>query len=392
MRGKKYSRIMILTVVVVLMISSVPGWAAAVIIVGPYLQAPTESSMTVMWMTDVNSTGLVEYGSLEELSFKAFSSHDGLVDSNKRLHQVTIYGLKPGKTYSYRAVSQEIIKFEPYKVTYGETAKSPVYDFTTLNRGEKNYSFIVLNDVHENVENMKDRIARAGSQPFDLVFFNGDILNHLVDERQIMEKLLKPCSETFAGRIPFCYVRGNHEARGKYARQLKNYLGSADRKYYYSFDHGPIHFVVLDSGEDKEDSHWAYSGLNDFDRYRDQERQWLVREIESAAFKSAKFRVVLTHIPLFGSGQGHGTLDCREKWAALLNKGKVDLHISGHTHRYAIHEPVSGERDYPVVVGGAPQKERGTFIRVEVSEKELSVTTTRDDGEIVGSFKVKARK
>ncbi|MBN2376285.1 MAG: metallophosphoesterase family protein [Sedimentisphaerales bacterium] len=385
-------RILVLTVLGLIMLVGVPSWSAVEIIAGPYLQSPTESSMTVMWMTDVNSTGLVEYGSREDLSYKAISSHDGLIDANERIHQVTIYGLKPGGTYSYRAVSQEIIIFEPYKVTYGETAKSVVYDFTTLDQGKKNITFIVLNDVHENVENMKDRLARAGSQPYDLVFLNGDILSHLETEEQIVNKLLKPCSEIFASRIPFCFVRGNHEARGKYARQLKNYLGSADQKYYYSFDHGPIHFVVLDSGEDKEDSHWAYSGLNDFDRYRDQERQWLVSEIESAAFKSAKFRVVLTHIPLFGSGQGHGTLDCREKWAPLLNKGKVDLHISGHTHRYAVLESVPGEHDYPIIIGGGPQKEGGTFIRVEATENELAVTMTRDDGEIVGSFKVKARR
>ena len=69
----------------------------------------------------------------------------------------------------------------------------------------------------------------------------------------------------------------------------------------------------------------------------------------------------------------------------------MDLHIAGHTHRYAIHEPVPGEHDYPVVIGGGPQKERGTFITVEVSENELTVTTTRDDGKIVGNCKVKAR-
>lgn len=392
MREKKRSRILVVAVVGVIMLAGLPAWAAAEITAGPYLQAPTESSMTVMWITGANSTGLVEYGSGEDLSFKAFGSHDGLIDANKRIHQVTISGLEPGKTYSYRAASRDIIEFKPYKVTFGETVKSSVGNFTTLDRGKKNYSFVVLNDVHENVANMKDRLVRAGSQSYDLVFFNGDILSHLETEEQIIKNLIIPCSEVFATRIPLCYVRGNHEARGKFARYLKNYLGSADRKYYYSFGHGPVYFVVLDTGEDKEDSHWAYSGLNDFDRYRDQERQWLAREIESDAFKKAKFRVVLGHVPFLQSGaRSHGTLDCQTKFAPLLQKGKVDLQIGAHTHRYTIHEPVPGERDYPVVVGGGPQKEGGTFIRVEVSEKELTVTTIRDDGEVVGNCKVTAR-
>ena len=46
-------------------------------------------------------------------------------------------------------------------------------------------------------------------------------------------------------------------------------------KYYYSFNHGPVHIIVLDTGEDKADSHPVYAGLADFDKYRDSQAEWL---------------------------------------------------------------------------------------------------------------------
>ena len=33
--------------------------------------------------------------------------------------------------------------------------------------------------------------------------------------------------------VPVLYVRGNHEARGKFARKLMNYLGNPGGRYYF---------------------------------------------------------------------------------------------------------------------------------------------------------------
>ena len=145
--------------------------------------------------------------------------------------------------------------------------------------------------------------------------------------------------ELFAKEIPFVYVRGNHETRGKFARMLPNYLTTPRGKYYYSFDHGPVHFLVMDGGEDKDDTHWAYSGLADFDRYRDEQKAWLEKEIQTDAYKKAAFRIVLVHMPHRQSEDRHGVTDLHNKWRPLFNQGKIDLMISGHTHRYAVVEP-----------------------------------------------------
>jgi len=377
------------------------GWAllngqagAARIVVGPYLQQPSETSMTVMWITDANCVSWVEYGQGESLDQRAHHSEHGLIEANQTVHRVTIEGLSPGEEYRYRVCSREIVVFEPYKVTYGETIASDTHTFTTLNGRKESISFIVLNDIHERNETLISVVRLAQSQPFDLVFLNGDILGHIEDARQIIDHVLAPCTELFASETPFVYVRGNHETRGKFARKFPNYIALPEDRYYYSFDHGPVHFVVMDGGEDKRDTDKEYSGLVDFDRYRAVQRKWLEKEIRSEAFRKAPFRVVVVHMPPQPSERWHGPDDMYQTWRPLFNEGKIDLMISGHTHHYEIRPPVEGQCDYPTIIGGAPQKGAAVAIRVDATTDRLSVTMTRDDGEIVGTYaiaKVKAR-
>ena len=154
---------------------------------------------------------------------------------------------------------------------------------------------------------------------------------------------------------------------------------------------GPIFFVVLDTGEDKEDSHKAYSGLNAFDSYRDEQTSWLKEVIQRDDFRHAPFRVVLTHIPLYGPGKDHGSIDSQKKWGQLLNDGKIDLHLSGHIHRPSVTEPQAGVHDYPIFVGGGPHIDQFTVIRVDADENTMNVTMADSQGNSIGQKNLKRR-
>jgi predicted phosphodiesterase len=364
------------------------------LLAGPYLQSPGETSMTVMWMTDRNANGWLEYGVDEPLTQKAVASEDGLREANTRLHRVTLSGLQPGTTYHYRVVVQEVADFQPYKMVLGQTLRGEPQSFRTLDRGRRDCAFVVLNDNHEQTLLLRARLARAAARPYDLVFYNGDMLDHADDEAQIVDRVLGPSTDLFARSIPMIWVRGNHETRGAYARQLKSYVASPNGHYYYSFDHGPVHFIVMDSGEDKPDDHREYSGLVDFDAYREAETEWLKGEVESAAFKAAPFRVVLMHQPPFvlerPAEQNHGREHGRQQWEGLLNRG-VDLLLAAHTHRFQIVEPELGIHDYPIVVGGGPKEGQGTVVRVEADRDRLEVSVTGDDGASLGTKIVRRR-
>jgi UDP-2,3-diacylglucosamine pyrophosphatase LpxH len=205
------------------------------------------------------------------------------------------------------------------------------------------------------------------------------MMSDLRNEAQVFRSVVAPCVRAFAKTIPFLYIRGNHEARGYFARMLMDYFPTDSQRFYYSFDHGPVHFILLDCGEDKSDSSKEYSGLVDFDRYRDQETEWLKADLRSDTSRKARFRIVFVHMPptLYASNQEqrHGTEYVKNKWAPLLNAGKIDVMISGHTHRYAIVKPKEGEWNFPIVVGSVD-----TILRADVSPRQINVTVAKNDG------------
>jgi len=367
----------------------------AALLAGPYLQNPGPSSMTVMWVTGPNAAGWVEFGRDGTTPTKVIPVRDGLIQANTRVHRVTLTDLEPDTSYTYRIVTRPIVAFGPYKVDYGDISRSDTLTFRTLGQARQSYSFLVLNDLHEDVDTMRAHMTRAAGRPYDLVFFNGDSLSHLEGESQVLERCLKPASGLFASRVPLLLVRGNHETRGAFARELGRYLALPDGRFYYSFDHGPVHFVVMDTGEDKEDGHWAYSGLTGFDDYRQEEAEWLAREVASPAFQQARFRVLIAHMPFFGDGQtrveGHGPADCRARWGGILIGSGLDLHIAGHTHRANWVEAADGANTFPVSVGGGSAKGSNTLTRVNVSPESLEVVVTTDAGIEVSRHTVRAR-
>jgi predicted phosphodiesterase len=371
----------------VLLVAISPCYALS-IVTGPYLQNPSRTSMTVMWITDQNCTSWVEYGTGDCLDQKAFHSEHGFIDANLTIHRVAIKGLSPSEKYNYRVCSKEILEFEPYKVTYGETLTGDTHSFKTLAKRQEDISFLVLNDTHQRDDLLTAFVKKAASKPFDMVFLNGDILGYIEDESQIIDHVLKPCSDLFAKETPFIYVRGNHETRGKFARRLPDYIATPRGRYYYSFDHGPVHFVVMDSGEDKDDTTPSYGGLVDLNRYRDEQKVWLEKEIRSDAYKKAAFRIVIVHMPHNQSDRWHGVTDIYNKWRPAFNQGKIDLMISGHTHGYAVVESEKGIHDYPIMIGGGPKDGEATFIQVDASRDKIEVTMTRDDGEVVGTYRI----
>jgi predicted phosphodiesterase len=369
---------------------------------GPVLQGPMETSMTVTWMTDRDSTGVVEYGPPGGELKTAFTSQHGLIDANQRVHKVVLRDLQPGALYRYRVVSREIVNFHPYRLTYGETVASDFREFRTLDRRKRNYSFLVFNDIHDQPATIPDLLKVAGERPYDFVVWNGDILSHLERENQITA-MLDQATAHFASATPLIWVRGNHETRGRLARQLPAYLALPDGRYYYAFNHGPAHFIVLDTGEDKRDEQREYSGLVDFFRYRREQGEWLKAAVGTDAFRRATFRVVICHMPFASKTAADparysqpdtflGMADAFENFGATLEQAGVDLMISGHMHRAAIIPPETGRHSYPIIQGGGSKIEDRTIIRVNVSDDGLEAVITGSDGSTVKTCSVPAKK
>lgn len=112
---------------------------------------------------------------------------------------------------------------------------------------------------------------------------------------------------------------------------------------------------------------------------------------QTKAFKSDPFKVVMMHIPHYYAVDWHGTMHCRELFAPLFNKYKVDLFLAGHTHKYGVFAPQKGQHDYPIIIGGGPKEGNRTIMKVKADQQQISLKMLRDDGQEVGSYLVKRR-
>lgn len=358
----------------------------------PYLQCPTANTMTIMWLTSRPCYSWVEYGENGQLDKKAHLVSHGIVTAYNRLHKIQLEGLLPGKKYSYKVCSKDIVDFQPYKLTYGNTIESEVYSFTTPDPNSREVSWVIMNDIHDRPASIPHLMGLNGQDPYDFVFFNGDIFDYQSDEKQIIDHMLTACGDTFSTQIPFMYVRGNHETRGKFRQEWHNYFDNPGHNNFFSFTHGPVHAIVIDTGEDKEDTAPVYAGIVDFDTYREQQAQWLEQQMQTKAFKKAKFRVVMMHIPHYHSDDWHGTVHCRKLFGPLFDKYKIDLLVCGHTHKYGVYAPEAGKHSYPLIIGGGPTEGKRTLIKIKADQKELALTMLRDDGVKVGEYKVNTKR
>lgn len=101
----------------------------------------------------------------------------------------------------------------------------------------------------------------------------GDCAPALMSEDDIADYILDFAAELSGGSMPVIYVRGNHETRGRAAAELAECIGY--NQFYYTTSLGNYDFVVLDSCEDKEDSHPEYGGMVDYQNYRTDMVEWL---------------------------------------------------------------------------------------------------------------------
>jgi predicted phosphodiesterase len=353
---------------------------------GPYLQLATEDGVTVVWHTNRPGVSRVEYGPTAALGRQAISSHHGLIDNDRTSHVVRLTGLKPGTSYHYRVVTREFVGYEKqHIVKWGETVTGETLSIRTLDRAAGPYTFAVASDIHENAARLDTLLSRLDWASVPFVIFNGDMVNDFMSPDQPFTGFVDASVARFARRIPFVYTRGNHDVRGRHARRLSDYFPTLDGKAYYSFDHGGIHVIVLDSGEDKVDSHEYYNGLVAFDDYRKEQAAWLAQDLRGDAARRARFRVVISHVPPRGAN-GYAIEQVRAQWEAAANAGKVDLWFSGHTHRFARLDPTPGQNGYRLIIG-APD----TLIRVDVTPSALTTTVSREDGTVLDTSVTRQR-
>ena len=333
---------------------------------GPYLQNVTEEGVTVIWGTSGDALSWVEVAPDGNDHFYAeerpqfFQTKLGRRTVGK-LHTVRIRDLQPGTFYRYRVCSKEVLEMNPAKVVYGTTICTDVFRhlpfrFKTRSADQDSLALVVVNDIHENSEMLGNLLADVKKGGYDFVFFNGDMVNNMSSEQQLINGFIGKSTELFASEIPFYF---------------------APNEPYYAFRQGPVFFIVLDGGEDKPDSDIEYYGLADFDRYRADQVAWLKEVVATEAFRSAPFKVVITHVPPINT-TWHGPLEVKKHFLPVLNEAGVDLMICGHLHAY--HYIPAGESDcsFPVLINS-----NDASVSIHATSKSLNFKVQNAQKELV---------
>lgn len=336
---------------------------------GPYLQEMTQTGVTIIFTTNNPALSWIQITDNKGKSRNYYDISHGMKQANNTFNSIRIDGLLPASFYCYSIFSAEIKKFEPYSVIYGDTIQKGKFQFSTLNKSADKVTIIETSDIHGNNEKLEKLLRQTSIETADLVIYGGDMIDYFAKEDQPFYGFLDKSVELFAKEKPIFYTRGNHETRGRYSRDLFRYFPRQDNRYYYCFKQGPAFFIVLDSGEDKEDAHPVYANLNNFDEYRTEQANWLKEIINSNDFKKARIKIVVSHIPPLPNEKWHGPQDIFEKWVPILNQASIDLMLCGHTHQYAYLPAGSGACKFPIIIGS-----NQSAMRIEITKKNIDAT------------------
>lgn len=352
----------------------------------PYLQNPTNGGLTVCWQTNADAYSYVEFGTDSTNLTKVVPLIEGqaAIGTNNK---VRLNGIEKGEKYYYRIVSQHITHYGAYSKSFGGTYKSGFYSFC-LPAGD-NFTALVLNDLHQRkatFDILMNVVANKNIE-YNYIILNGDC----VDDPENLDNALSSLSYFNDGlncsSIPMIYIRGNHEIRGAFSVDFNTLVHYPGGEHCYSaFNIGSTRFVILDSGEDKPDNHPVYYGFNDFDKFRADQALFLKNELASKEFKSAKNRVLIHHIPIYGQSEDEKNV-ATDYWSNILAKAPFAISVNGHTHSAAKFEKGEVGNNFPILIGGGHQPLMATVIVLKNEDNHISAQCLNSAGQTIFEIK-----
>ena len=340
-----------------LLVSHGAGAKGFDIVYGPWIQNVTETEFTVMWTTEGKSLSWVEVAPDDGTPFEAAQRPRYYQTmAGKRFtgtfHTVRIAGLEPGKSYRYRILGKEVVDdSDPYGSIYGKEATLRLIGTVkTLDHAADTCRFSMVNDIHDDASKYISLVGPVKGRPVDFLLLNGDIVSYATSIDTVIRHTFGPVSDIIKD-VPVVFARGNHEGRGADSYRISGLFKTPTGEFYYIFRQGPVAFVVLDGGEDKPDSSVEYSGLADYDSYRQAELEWLHEAVKDPLFAKAPVKVAVCHIPLIDNASSwYSQAWLARNFTPVLNEAGVDLMLSGHLHRHVYVEAGECGNGFPIVV------------------------------------------
>ena len=332
---------------------------------GPYLQNVARDAVTIMWHTDEPATSLVEY---ERTARLGWSAYDGRPEPTypcrkesrelRTIHAVRLTGLETEQDYFYRVSSSfpdnpRETQPESWNPTDpAPSAPSPLAaqsapsaaqsapsssalqsalspsrgtvtsagaSFRTAAREGSPFSFATYGDSLRVNEVHRRNADLARAYRADICVAAGD---HAQDEIGRFGDFFA-CTENLLPYTPWFAAMGNHDSPNEgYFR----YFNFPDPHYWYSFNYGAAHFIVLNSNMD----------------YRPGSEQWHWLEHDLKTFQGARWKFVVFHHPPYCSNNCE--IPATRVLCPLFERYGVDIVYTAHATVYERFHPLRGGR------------------------------------------------
>ena len=313
---------------------------------GPYLQAPGAETMTILWESPTNGSGVVRYGLKGRLNRElrldapreltvvspnaGGSAATGSATNAVFLYEMTLTNLEANSVYTYSAETHGI--------------QTPTKKFKTFGAHPSKVRFIAYGDTRSNPKLHAAIAANFKRYAPDFILHTGDLVSAGKRYDLWGKEFFDPLAQVI-DEVPILPAIGNHEQDGI---NYLHYLHLPGKKTaWYSYDVGPVHVLSLDYRYESE---------------TDEQFAFAKRDLQAAR---SPWKIVILHIPIFNFG-GHGSRWGQAAYLPLFHQAKVDLVIGGHSHIY--------ERFYPVAPTTGPDRWPITHITTGGGGAPLSTT------------------
>lgn len=363
--------------------------------------ADNAASRTIMWQTKESAaSSWIEYriqGSSGSLIAQA--DEELFTDDNETsfLHTAFLDDLSPDTVYEYRACQDNIVSGWQSLRTPGKTITALIFP-DSQSADYNGFAQLASDALHRNPDT-------------ELCINMGDLVDNGADKTQWHDWFTAMSS--ILPQITFAPVMGNHETYTKdwQVRLPEAWLrffavpkngSQTHERWYYSFDYGAVHFIVLNTQWDELDT-FAPGLLAE-------EIEWMKDDCQKS---SKPWKIVLMHKDILTYGingrpeRTPGFSDVGLAFQPVFDQLGIDVVLSAHLHTYRnrgqIHnfQPankgplyiltgVSGDVRYPGLWIDssfdqkiAPQPETDNYLIMKADPGVLSISACLPDGTVI---------
>lgn len=306
-----------------------------------YRQNLRTDGITLMWESNVNLQGSVQYG-------RKGSPLDSLLEANITpsgfgtfIYRAELNGLDAGAEYAYEARLAETYAMGAGAFRTAPAAFEP-FMFSVWSDSQGHNKGAYEDDPLEPTISMMRNMAERG---VNIAVTTGDLAEDGASYFDTRQFFLDRVATHLGTKVPYFIAWGNHDsyqgaAIRKFADMPSKHRPGFDPGYgAFAFTYAECRFICLDYASMPADI-----------------ANWLEPELQSDASRNARHRFLFVHVPPYGELWIDGHAELREKLVPLLEKYGVAACFSGHTHAY--------ERGYKngvhyIVTGGGSWLDHG---------------------------------